>query len=70
MQPIITSCQERNCKHFGGVMPISDDGMDFIFFCDAFKIETGGIPDKIIKGKDLHFTPVKGQKNNIVFEKE
>ena len=69
MQPIEPTCLERNCKHFGGIIPISDDGLSFMFFCDAFPPERGGIPDKIVHGEDDHSTPIAGQVGNIVFER-
>ena len=46
-----------NCKHF------INDGK---WGCDAFF----SIPDEIVFNRVIHDKPIKGQDNNIVFEKE
>ena len=45
------------CKHF----------KRFEIGCNAFP---NGIPDEITSGNNKHSKPLKGQKNDIVFEKE
>ena len=59
------NCYKRKCKHFRGV--IQPDGTEITekVACDAFP---EGIPDSIAYGDKKHLKPIKGQKNNIVFE--
>tara|TARA_Y100000296_G_scaffold18879_1_gene22531 strand:- start:1459 stop:1584 length:126 start_codon:yes stop_codon:yes gene_type:complete len=37
--------------------------------CAAFPVDVGGIPKDIAYGDNLHLSPIKGQKNKVVFEK-
>jgi hypothetical protein len=51
-----------NCLHF-----TPDEGG-----CKAFPMDEdgdGGIPDEILNGDNDHSRPLKGQQNDIVFEK-
>jgi hypothetical protein len=59
-------CSHRKCKHYRGITG-SEDTYDERSFCDAFP---NGIPEEILAGVNLHETPLAGQQNNIVYEKE
>ena len=61
-------CFTRNCVHFAGVKNrIEGDDLSHVNYCTAFP---DGIPDEIAYGDNLHLEPLKGQGNDIVFEKE
>ena len=61
-------CFTRKCIHFIGVKNlIEGDAFSVANFCNAFP---NGIPDEIAYGDNLHLEPLKGQGNDIVFEKE
>jgi hypothetical protein len=60
MDPVKLICFE--CKHFTPGQP----------GCKAFPMTDdweGGIPDEILSGENDHSKPLKGQQNDIVFEK-
>lgn len=61
------NCFKRKCKHYIGV--IQPDGTERTEknACEAFP---DGIPTEISYGNNKHLTPLKNQKNNIVYEKE
>lgn len=60
-------CFERNCKHYLGISQPDGTEMTERSICTAFP---NGIPDSILSGKNRHAMPLKGQGNDIVFEKE
>jgi hypothetical protein len=60
-------CWTRRCKHYDGVKWLGEDGTSERSVCKAFP---DGIPPEIAYGDNLHLEPIKGQKNDIVFESE
>lgn len=64
-------CWTRHCRHYLGIKttkPVEDmespvDGV--VNYCQAFP---DGIPDQIAYRRNKHLNPIRGQKNNIVFE--
>ena len=58
-------CFERGCRHYIGVAQPDGTEMTEMHVCEAFP---DGIPNSIENGKNLHLKPLRGQKNNIVFE--
>ncbi|GAG13364.1 unnamed protein product [marine sediment metagenome] len=68
MQLAQPQCSKRKCIHYSGIKEfIKDDPLSQNHYCDAFP---KGIPKEISYGDDLHLTPLEGQKNKVVFEKE
>lgn len=66
---VVANCYTRKCKHFVGVKSDAtpqNPEMNERYYCKAF---SDRIPSDIVGGKNLHETPIKGQKNNIVYEK-
>lgn len=59
-------CHKRRCKNYVGTL---SDGVEVNerHQCLAFPEE---IPDSIAYGSNKHLKPVRGQINQIVFEKE
>jgi|APSaa5957512535_1039671.scaffolds.fasta_scaffold1107646_1 hypothetical protein len=65
-------CGIRHCVHLQGVRdiegaPEEELGGHEVPFCNAFP---KGIPAEISFGDNLHLVPLKGQGNEIVFNKE
>jgi hypothetical protein len=60
------NCFKRNCKHLKGVK-IDDTYEKATVYCEAFP---NGIPHSIAYGRNKHLKPYKGQKNQIVYEKQ
>lgn len=60
------NCFIRNCIHYQGITWFGDTEETEDNFCNAFP---EGIPEEIAYGDNLHLEPLKGQKNDIVFEK-
>ena len=70
-------CSLRGCKYdlgyVGENVPKTDPRYDVedyntINICFAFPPEVGGIPNSIAWGNNEHLKPLRGQKNNIVFD--
>lgn len=59
-------CFQRHCVHYRGVTWFGNEEETEDNFCNAF---SEGIPDEIAYGDNLHLEPLKGQKNDITFEK-
>tara|TARA_B100000315_G_C14427845_1_gene518719 strand:+ start:155 stop:361 length:207 start_codon:yes stop_codon:yes gene_type:complete len=57
----------RQCVHYRGVIWLGKEESSEVNSCNAFP---DGIPDEIAYGDNLHLKPLKGQGNDIVFEKE
>lgn len=60
------TCFTRRCKHFIGVKNDGDETTERVY-CEAF---SNKIPDEISYGNNKHLRPLKGQGNDIVYEKE
>ena len=61
------TCFKRKCIHYDGVKWFGEDEESEGHICKAFP---NGIPFEITYGDNLHLSPIKGQKNKVVFEKE
>ncbi len=61
------NCYKRKCKWLRGVIQPEGTEKDESPSCKAFP---EGIPDEIAYGDNKHLAPIKGQKNDIVYEKE
>jgi hypothetical protein len=59
-------CSIRQCIHYKGVHRLGREEVSEANFCNAF---AGMIPNEIAYGDNLHLSPIKGQKNKVVFEK-
>jgi hypothetical protein len=62
----MSNCEIRKCKHLQGILQPDGTEMSEVSYCDAFP---DGIPNEIAYGNNKHLKPIKGQKNDIVFEK-
>lgn len=60
------NCFIRRCKHFIGVKNDGDETTERNY-CEAFPDR---IPNEIAHGSNKHLKPLKGQKNDIVYERE
>ena len=61
------TCYTRKCKHYLGVKWYGDEESSENNICKAFP---DGIPQEIAYGTNQHLTPLFGQTNEIVYEKE
>jgi hypothetical protein len=65
---IVPECFKRRCIHLlGAEKSDPEDEETEYLVCEAFP---GGIPDEIAYGDNLHLTPLPGQENSIVYERE
>ncbi len=60
-------CYTRKCQYFKGVDQPDGTELTERVVCVAFP---DGIPQEIAYGDNKHLVPIKGQDNNVVFEKE
>lgn len=65
VQVEVAKCDDRGCKYFSGFRKLKSGVI--VNYCKAFP---DGIPEAIAYGDNKHLKPLKGQKNDIVFEKE
>lgn len=63
-------CLKRKCVHYHRVEQRTEEEVSQAHVCAAFPVDVGGIPKDIAYGDNLHLSPIKGQKNKVVFEKE
>lgn len=62
------TCFTRKCRHFlGAISDREGSEENERVACEAFP---KGIPDEIAYGDNKHLTPLSGQKNAIVYERE
>jgi len=61
-------CHKRKCKHYIGIKWLEPDNEGSeVNYCEAFP---DGIPPEIAYGDNKHLKPLKGQKNDIVYEEK
>jgi hypothetical protein len=61
------NCSKRNCVHFlGARQPDGTEESEYLY-CLAFP---DGIPREIAHGDNKHLSPLGGQGNSIVYERE
>jgi hypothetical protein len=64
-------CFTRRCKHFQGVCEPRGGGEESQFLiCSAFPPSTGGIPNAIAYGDDLHLVKHPRQVGDVVYEQD
>jgi hypothetical protein len=63
-------CYTRKCKHLTGIINtdpfVTDSGY---YACKAFP-DGKGIPQEIVLGDEKHLSPLPGQGNDIIYERE
>ena len=64
---VTPNCHIRRCRHYEGV--IQPDGTEETE-APACKAFPDGIPIEIAYGNNKHLKPIKGQGNDIVYERE